>query len=798
VREQGLGEAIDFVGAGLVLLLVALGVAGRATLVIEHPRLVLTVIAAITLGAAAAIVRVEPPGLRIGLDPSSEPLLPTRDPGQEVYRQAVLDFGSDDIYVIAMETDDVFTHENLSTLRRITDRIRQLHGVRGAESLVDTYAFRYDAEQDWVEVGKLMTTIPSTREELEDLRSRTLADPLYPKVMIAPDARTAAVNVTFQPMTDGEFVARDLDGRIRAILDEERGPSRRFFVSGRPHIRSEAHHLMVGDILRLIPLAVAVGALVLWLLTGSTRGTLVPLLSCLTATIWTFGAMALTGRNLNIITLVLGPMLICVGSVYGVHVMGRYELFALDPGDRRWVALRTLQYTKLPVLMAGFTTCVGFAALLLSDVQATNELGASSVFGIAAVTLLSVTGVPAALSLLPLEHAAMARGVALYEGRTFLSAWVGRTVDRGLGTLGHASIRHPTLILCGWAILTAIAVALVPRIVIDTDYLTVFDSDSPVRTDFAEVNRLLAGAVPIYVVFQGAEEGTFREPETLRAVADFQGRLEETPGVSTVLSAVDLIRVANRALREGRPEEERIPDTRAGVAEAIFSIPKEKLRRFATSNHSSTNLVVRTGELGSAAVRRLEGRILAELARTPVPTDVRTGVTGSTILINRSADGIAGNQIAQVGAAATTILILVCIAFRSIRIGLLSMIPNIVPVLLFFGALGAGAATLSIATSLIGSIALGIAIDDTVHFLVTYNRERWGGRTPEEAVQHSIRRVGRPIVMTSMMLVIGFLVLLVSGFVTLREFGYLTAMTMAICLSTDLGLLPALLLRARA
>jgi predicted RND superfamily exporter protein len=106
-------------------------------------------------------------------------------------------------------------------------------------------------------------------------------------------------------------------------------------------------------------------------------------------------------------------------------------------------------------------------------------------------------------------------------------------------------------------------------------------------------------------------------------------------------------------------------------------------------------------------------------------------------------------------------------------------------------------ATLSIATSLIGSIALGIAIDDTVHFLVAYHRERvrFG---PEESIVRCVRTVGRPIVMTSVMLVVGFLVLLVSGFVTLREFGYLTAMTMAICLSTDLTLLPALLVRLRA
>ena len=123
------------------------------------------------------------------------------------------------------------------------------------------------------------------------------------------------------------------------------------------------------------------------------------------------------------------------------------------------------------------------------------------------------------------------------------------------------------------------------------------------------------------------------------------------------------------------------------------------------------------------------------------------------------------------------------------------MIPNIVPVVIFFGVLGLGVAPLSIPTSLIGSIALGIAVDDTMHFLVAYSRQRSRGATPADAVPYCIRQVGRPIVMTSVMLVVGFLVILMSGFATLQEFGYLTALTMGICLSTDLVLLPALLVR---
>lgn len=770
--------------------------ARRPHWIIGRPVWVLVLVGAVTLGALGAIVRLDPPGLRIELDPSSEPLLPGQDPGQAVYRKSVLDFGSDDIYVVAMETDDVFTHGNLLALERVTEGIRQLDGVRGAESLADVYAFRWDSEERWVEVSKFMEDVPESPQELSSLREEALSDPLYTKAIVSRDGRTAAVNVTFKTMSDREFVERDLDGRIAALLQKETGDGRRFYISGRPHIRAEAHHLMVRDLLLLIPIAVTVAAILMWIMTGSLRGTLVPLGSCLVATLWTFGAMGLIGKDLNIITLVLGPMLICVGSVYGIHIMSRYEAIALETRDREEAARRTLEYTRLPVSMAGITTCIGFGALTLSDVTATNDLGALSVFGVASVTLLSLTAVPALLALIRVEESEA--GGPLYAGRTRVSAAVGDSIDRALGGLGALGGRFPTPVLAVWALLTVLALVLIPKIVIDTDYLTVFHPDTRVRRDFAQVNRLLAGAIPIYVVFHGDEEGVFRKPSVLRWIERIQTDLQGVPGVSQVLSAVDLVRLSNRALEEGRREAERVPDTREAVAEAVFMIPKEKLRRFATSNHSSANLIVRTGSLGSAAVRDLERRLREVVARHPAPDGLRPDVTGNAILINRSADGIAGNQISQVGSAALTILVVVWITFRSLRIALLSMIPNIVPVVLFFGALGAGAATLSVATSLIGSIALGIAIDDTVHFLVSYNRERWTGKQPEEAALICVRGVGRPIALTSIMLVVGFMTLWVSGFATLREFGYLTAMTMAICLSTDLGLLPSLLIRLRA
>lgn len=767
----------------------------RPVWIVDHPRSVLVTLGAITLGVVAILIRIDPPGLRIDVDASSEPLLPQFDEAQAIYRQAALDFGSDDVYVIAMETSDVFRYEELSTLREISDRVSSLGGVRGIESLVDAYAYRYDAEEQYLSLGPFIREVPEDPDELQSLRERALADPIYTKTIVSADGGTAALNVTFQNMTDGEFVERDLDGKIRAILQDYASDTRHFYVTGRPHIRSEAHHLMVRDMLMLIPAAIVVAAFLLWLMTGSIRGTLVPLVSNLTSAFWAFGAMAVVGRDLNVITIALGPMLICIGAVYGVHVLARYEEIAHVSRDGPHAALSTLTYTRTPVLMAGLTTIIGFTALMLADVPAVREMGGFGVFGVASVTLLSLTGVPAALALLPLR----AGEQEIFGPRTRVSLAFRQLLDGRLRGIGWLCTIHPTSVLVFWAVLATGAAVLIPRVVIDTDYLTFFLADSPVRTDFAAVNRLLAGAVPIYVAVHGNGEGAFREPSGLRAVERIEDELSRTPGVSQVLSAVDIVRLANRALYDDDPAHERIPDTRPELAEIFFLIPKEKLRRFANSNHSKANLIVRTPRLGSAAIRGLEDRIHEAIRRADLPDDMDALVTGNTILMNSSADGIAGNQGLQVGLAVATIFVLVTAVFRSLRLGLIAMAPNVVPVLLFFGTLGAGVATLSVATSLIACIALGIAVDSTVHFLVSYRRVRESrGLSPEDAVRDVIRVVGRPVATTGIMLVMGFMVITVSGFATLREFGYLTAATMAICMCTDLALLPALVTRLRA
>lgn len=778
---------------GLVLVAAGVLLARRPERITGHPRVVLGVVALVSLLSVAALVRVDPPGLRLVLDASTEPLLPTGDPARARYERAVEEFGDDELYAIAMESDaGVFARAPLETLRTLHEEIARLPGVRRVQSLADVVTFRYDAAEDWVDVGSLFDDVPGTEEEMVSLRARALADPLLRRNVVSEDGRTAGITVRFVEMTDSEFIASGLDERIQERVAAAEAPGLRFHVSGRPHLKASVYRGMVRDLSLLIPLALAVLAAVLVLASGSRRGVALPLAAVGLAVAWTHAAMAACGVPLTILSSLLGPQLIAIGSVYGVHLLSAYDE-ERGEGDAGEVALRTLREMRLPVAISGITTWIGFAAVCLTTVPAVREMGAFSALGTGCITLLTLTALPAMLALLPprREVSALPPRMARASERLVLET------QRMLDALHGVATRRPDAFIVAAVVTAGIATWAVPRIVVDTDYVTFFAEDSPVRLDFDAVNRLLAGAIPLYVILEGDGPGAFREPAALRALEALQARVDGIAGVSRTASVADLLRSMNRAVEGDDPAAERIPEERPAVTELMQLAPKDEIGRFLNGNQSRTNLVVRTGEVGSAAIRRLTSAL-----RTAIRGELGDGVTaeptGNAILLARSADGIAGNQGLSIGLATAAIFVLVVAALRSWKLGVVALLPNAYPVLLFYGLLGLGIAPLSLPTSLIGAVALGIAIDDTVHYIVRYRRERQRGATPEEATRRTTLAVGRAIVVTAAMLAAGFGTIALSSFATLREFGLLFATTVGLCVVADLLLLPALLVRLRA
>ncbi len=785
-------------GFGLALgaaLVGALALAGlRPQQVILHARAVLAAIALLTVVATSLLFEGPPLAFGIRIDPSTTPLLPSGDPAGAIHERAVLEFGDDEIYAIALECDEVFTEACLGTLKRISDRLAHIDGLRSVSSLMDVTSFRYVAAEDWVEIRPFVEEVPNDDEALLALRRRALADPVYRKTLVAEDAKAAALNLGFREMDDARFIASGIDERIRAVLDEEIAAARAAggptaaYVAGRPHAKVRVYHGILRDLRILIPLALCITAGVLFLFFGRWHGVLLPLGIAVVANLWTFGTIGALDLELTLLTGLLSPMLLALGCVYGVHVMARYEEEALTTGPGAPAALRCLEHIRAPALIAGATTVIGFAALLVSDVPAVVDFGLFSMLGVASATALALTAIPAALTIWPPSGAASAWPLQ----RRLVSS-----LESRLDAVAGVVARRSRVMLAGWAVAGLLAAALLPAIVIDTDYLSYFAPDSPVRRDFEAINRLLAGTVPLYVMVDGDGPGAFREPARLEAMAGLQRALDALPGVSRTLSVLDTLRKLNRAFHADDPAMERIPETRAGTTELLFMLPKGESGRFLTLDHGRANIILRTGELGSAAVLALAARIESVIAAHPQPGGAAVRLSGNALLLARSADGIARSQPLSVAIAALAIFALISLGLGSPRLGALAMIPNLIPVLLFFGLLGLGLADLSLPTSLIGSIALGIAIDDTVHFLARYRAERGAERSPVQAARLATRCVGRPIVITSAMLCAGFAVLAGSAFAPLQHFGLLSALTMALCLGSDLVLLPALLVWSR-
>jgi predicted RND superfamily exporter protein len=775
--------------AAAALLSAALLAGFRGAEAIVRCRLiVIGLVLAATAAAGERIFDFDDAAIRLTLDPSEEPMLEPNAPHRAVYDAAVANFGSDDIFVVVMATDDVFTHSDLAALRNINTEIRRIPGVRSAKSLVETTAYGYDSARDTVRIETFIDDIPTAPDRLAALKARALADRLFPKTIVSRDGRAAAINVAFRTMSDGEFVEARIDERIHAALERQAAPARTFFVTGRQHIKARAHHLMIEDLLRLIPLAVLVGTFVAWIVSGSLAAAAIPVATSLLATVWTYGWLIAAGRPLTLLGIVLGPMLICVGSVYGVHVMAYFHEALGGNEAPKDAAKHCIERAAQPVAIAGLTTVAGFSALAASHTPAVRELGLLCVFGIAGVTLLSLTFVPASLALLP------ASVFSHRNARNTVTARIGRAIGTGLSLAERAALTGTRASLSVWVALSALALFAVPHIEIDTDYISFFDEGSRVRRDFAAVNERLTGSVPLYVTVDGGSEGAFREPAALAALGDLQSRLDNTEGIDSTISVLDIVEPLNRAMERGDPAAETIPQSRGEIAELYFLAPKNEIRRFMNSNQSRANIVARTSISGSAGILDLERRIREVAAASAALTEaMHVEVTGNALVVNHSADSIARDQITTVAIAALTIFVLIGRSFGSVSLGALAMIPNVIPVLLFFGVLGAGAAPLSLPTSLVGCIALGIAVDDTAHFLAGYRRRRSEGRSGRTAIAQTLRRVGRPIATTSFMLIAGFSVLQLSNFATLREFGALAALTMGICLAADVVLLPALL-----
>ncbi len=714
--------------------------------------------------------------VQIRVDSAVENLLPSGDADRLYYDGVRRDFGSEEANVVAVFADDVFSRHSLSVIDRISKSLAEIDGVREIISL--TTMKGVETSDFGLRVGKLLRKLPADDDEANEFRKKVMGSPLYVGNVVARDSRATSIVVLFDLLSDEEFLARNIEGQIRGRVAAE-ADGLDYAITGIQSLKVRGAEMMNQDLQKFLPLSFLLVVIVLALSFRTVRGVLLPLTAVTFGVVWTVGVMVLTGRDINMGTLVLPPLLMAIGIAYSIHIVSRYYLEVESERSKEEMVEAAMQHSRLPVSIASLTTLIGFATLVFNPIVAISEFGTFAVFGIAAIFLMSIFFLPAALILSPRPE----RGSFGLHPPGAIS-WI-------LERLGTFAIQRRWLVLFAAGALSVAGLWLASTIRVETDYLSFFAPDSPILTENHRIAAALGGTQPIYVTIDGDKPGSIATLPVLTAIRDLQHFMAEQPGIDTTFSVADYLSLVHGALNPDSPHP--LPATESDLQQIMVFLNPEDVAPVLTRDMGRANVLVRSRLSGSAEVNEFVRKV-EEYAKTRFRRGIGVHATGSVVLLNRSADTLARAQVVGLAQILVVLLILMSLLFLSLRAGLMSLVPNVFPIIMLFGLMGATGISLNISTSMIAVIAIGIAVDDTIHYLTAFNGELRRTGDQHQAVLYVGRTVGRPIVFTTVALCLGFLVVCLSNFIPIQHFGILAGATMAVALFSDLVLLPALVM----
>lgn len=728
---------------------------------------IVLVAAGVTALAGAQLVDWSDRSSRLEIDPSLEDLLPLDDAERRYLERIEGIFGRTEAVVAAVYFDDAFAPASLDAVARMTERLESRPWVYRVWSLASAPSLHGDG--DSFDLGRVAGG-RTGEEEARALRRSVLSNPLYADTLVADGGAATALVVYLQPSYEDTPGSAAAVAEIRDVLHAEAG-SAEVRLSGPPVVKAATGEALVNELSRMLPAIFVLVAVFLAAAFRSVRGVLLPLVTIGVALTWTLAVMVVSGRSLNLITAIVPPVVVVIGLAYGLHFLSAYYRVGHGEDGIR----KTLADITLPLLMTGATTAAGFLALSLSPLQPIREFAWLSALGVLFMVALSLTLLPAMLAVF---------GCRKMDGPLALR-WFTAFAER----LGRFNLRHRRLVLGAGLALLAVAAAGSLNIRVGTDYIQGFAADHPVRADFQRIGADFGGATPLSVVLESPIENTFARPDMLRAVADFQDWLEAQPEVGAVTSLVDYVRVLNRALRGGDAPL-AIPDDQSAIKQLLLFGGGESLEELADGSLSMVHLKVRATVSDSAAIGALVERTRARMEGLPAPVTGR--MTGTPVLMSNAVDEIAGGQLLTIGAALLVVFLLLSALFTSFRVGAITLLPNLLPVMAYFGALGFAGITLNPTTSLIACIVLGIAVDDTLYYFARFNRDAQDLASEEKATQSALRTVIRPVTYTSLALIAGFLLMTTSELQNQVQFGALAAFTVGVAWLTDVTFTPAL------
>lgn len=694
-------------------------------------------------------------------------------------------FGQVNYALIAIEPadGDVFSVASLRLIRAVTDAAWRLPHSTRVESLVN-FQHSY-ARGDDIVIGDLvsMGQAPDAAD-LERIRAAARLDPLLVGRLVSPAGDVAGVAVSFQLPADATAAVAEIAAALRALAAEfeAASPGTQIRLSGLVMLLATFGEATFADMATLVPVMLVVMFGMTLLLLRSLWGTMAVLAVALLSAVSAMGLAGWLGHVLNAATGSAPTIILTLAIADSVHVTTTVMERLQDGLDRRSAVWQAIRHNARPILLTALATAVGFLALNLADSPPLNDLGTLVAAGVLIACALSLTFLPSLLSLLPLRPhvVAIARRSAI-------------------AVLAEVVVRRRAVLLPAGLVLAVVAALGILRIDLNDMWLRYFDHRYEFRGDTDFVQTRLTGVDVLEYALESGGEGRIADPGYLRSVDAFATWLRAQPEVRGVVAFSDVMKRLHRNMHGDDPAFYAVPDDSRITAQYLLlyemSLPFGlDLGNQIDVARAATRLTVILEERTTRELRDFHARA-EEWLRREAPALARPA-TGMSILFSHiSARNI---EAMLVGTLISFLIVsaILLVALRSLRLGLLSLVPNLLPAAMGFGLWGYAVGEVGLAAAVVTSMTFGIVVDDTVHFMSHYrSATRSLGLAPPDAVRHAFAGAGRATATTTAVLVAGFLLLGLSGFEVNRSMGLLTAITLSCAMLADWFLLPPLLMR---
>ena len=723
---------------------------------------------------------------RVTVDTDPENMLELDQPDRVLYNRVKKDFGIHDLIVVGIvDEKGIFRPESLERVARMTSEILKIKGVIIEDVLSLTTTDNVKSSGGVLDIHPVMREIPRTSEAVDQLRSDIAENPFLHEKIASADGTAIALYIPIQKKDMSYRIARE----IEAILERELLPGQTFHLAGLPVAEDTFGHQMFIQMAVLAPLAFMVIMILVFLLFRKIAFLLPVGMTAMFAVVWAMGLLIGTGNTVHIMSSMIPVFLMPIAILDDIHILSEFFDRYRVLGDKRRALLEGMRPLYRPMLFTSLTSAVGFASLALADIPPVRVFGLFVAFGIMAAWILSITMVPAVISLMSDEKL---KKILPKEESDSTSIF-----DRVLKPIGRFAFSRARTVLILGLVLLAVGISGVMQIQINDNPVKWFKKGHPMRVADTVMNRLFGGTYMAYVMVEGKEPETIKRPEIVAYLDRIQTKLEANSVVGKTSSVADIVKRINLVLHDNDKSYYKVPDSRDAVGQFLFlfqsSGDPNDLDNFVDREARQANIWIQMKGGDNQQMTDVESDLETFIRANPLPDGITLHWSGLTYINKVWQDLMVFGMLKAILGSFLVVFLLMLIESRSFTLGILSMVPLSVSILLSYGLIGWVGKDYDMPIAVCSSLSLGLGIDFAIHFLQRFRTKYAESKDLEETNRYMFGEPGRAIARNAIVISLGFLPLVASSLTPYVTVGFFFALLMTFSTISTLFVLPAAL-----